>query len=71
MYLQQQIVDGSLHLQGQAVAGVVLAQGELVINAEDGHSRDGCARLRRLLVLLASLQDFDLQLLQFCPEIQT
>lgn len=71
MYLQQQIVDGSLHLQGEAVASVVLAQGELVINAEDGHSGDGCAGLRSLLVLLPSLQDFDLQLLQFCPENQT
>lgn len=68
MYLQQQVVDGSLHLQGEAVAGIVLAECKLVIDAEDGDSRDSRAWLRGLLVLLTSLQDFDLQLLQLCPE---
>lgn len=65
--LKQQIVDGSLHLQSEAVAGIVLAEGELVIDAKDRNSRDSCAGLGRLLVLLTALQDFDLQLLQLCP----
>ena len=67
-YLEQQVVDGGLHLQSQAVAGVVLAEGELVVDAEDGDSGDGRAGLRRLLVLLSSLQDFDLQLVQLGPD---
>lgn len=66
--LQQQIVDGGLNLQGEAVAGVVLAEGELVVDAEDGHGGDGRAGLRGLLVLLSALQDFDLQLFQLRPE---
>lgn len=67
MYLQQQVVDGRLHLQREAVAGIVLAESELVIDAEDGDGRDGRAGLRGLLVLLTSLQDFDLKLLQLRP----
>lgn len=67
-YLEQQVVDGGLHLQREAVAGVVLAEGELVVDAEDGDGGDGRARLRGLLVLLATLQDFHLQLLQLRPE---
>lgn len=62
--LEQQVVDGGLHLQREAVAGVVLAEGELVVDAEDGHRRDGRARLGALLVFLPTLKDFDLQLLQ-------
>ncbi|TNN47957.1 hypothetical protein EYF80_041850 [Liparis tanakae] len=53
---------------GEAVAGVVLAEGELVVDAEDGHGGDGRAGLRGLLVLLSALQDFDLQLFQLRPE---
>lgn len=67
MYLEQQVVDGCLHFQGEAVARIVLAEVELVIYAEDGHGRDGCTGLRGLLVLLAALHHFDLQLLQLCP----
>lgn len=55
MYLEQQIVNGSLHLQGEAVAGIILAQSELVVDAEDGHGRDSRARLGGLLVLLTSV----------------
>lgn len=62
--LEQQVVDGSLHLQSETVAGVVLAEGELVIDAEHRDGGDSCAGLGRLLVLLAALQHFDLQLLQ-------
>ncbi len=65
--LEQQIVNDCLHLQSEAVAGIILAEGELIIDAEDGHSRDSCAGLGGLLVLLTALQDFDLQLLQLCP----
>lgn len=62
--LEEQVVDGSLHLQSEAVAGVVLAEGKLVIDAEHGDSGHSCAGLGQLLVLFAALQDFDLQLLQ-------
>lgn len=61
-HLQQQIVDGRLHFQGQAVAGVILTQGELVVDAEHGHGRDRRTRLRGLLVLLTALNDLHLQL---------
>lgn len=69
LYLKQQIIDGSLHLQSEAVACIILAKSELVIDAEDRHSRDGCARLGDLLVLLTALQDLELQLLQLCSKI--
>lgn len=68
VHLEQQVVDGSLDLQGETVAGIILAESELVIDAEDGDRRNSCARLSGLLVLLTSLQDFNLQLLQLCPE---
>lgn len=68
VYLKQQIIDGSLDLQSEAVARIVLAESELVIDAEHGHSRDGCAGLSGLLVLLTSLQDFPLQLFQLRSE---
>lgn len=70
-HLQQQIVNGRLHLQCEAVTGIILAERELVINAEGRHGRHGSTGLRRLLVLLSSLQNFDLQLFQLCPKDQT
>ena len=65
--LQQQVVDGGLDLQRQAVAGVVLAEGEFVVDAEHGHGGHGRGGLRRLLVALAALQHLALQLLQLQP----
>lgn len=69
-YLQEQVVNGRLHFQSETVAGVILAEGELVINVEDGHGRDGRAGLTGLLVILTTLKDFNLQLLELCPRRQ-
>lgn len=66
-HLKEQIVDGSLHFKSEAVAGIILTKGELVINAENGDPRESSAWLGCLLVLLTTLQDSDLQLLQLCP----
>lgn len=42
-HLKQQIVDGSLHLKSEAVAGIILTKGKLVIDAENGDPRESSA----------------------------
>ena len=70
-YLQHDGVDGSLDLDGEGVPGLVLVQGELVVDGEQRESGDGLAVRGRpdgFLVALSRLQDPRLQPLHLLPE---
>lgn len=66
--LHQDIIYGCLHLQDEAVAGIILVQCELVIHTEGRYWGNCSAGLRGLLVFFPFMKYFYLQLLQFIPK---
>lgn len=65
--LHQDIIYSCLHLQDEAVAGIILVQCELVIHTEGRYWGNCSAGVRGLLVFLPFLKYFYLQLFQFIP----
>jgi len=51
--LKQNVVNGWLDLEAECVAGIVLVENELVVNAEERQRRDSRVILWRHLVTIA------------------
>ena len=65
--LEQYVINGGLDFEAERVAGVLLAQHELVVDVEVRHGRDGRVLAGRHLVRLALLQHLLLQVVQLAP----
>ena len=69
IYLEQDVVDGHLHLETQRVARVLPVQDELVVDVKLRYSRDGLTVLSSHLVGLSLSKHLLLQLLNLRPEV--